>query len=326
MPILTPEESLELFLRNNPGSTILPNLSMGDGRPAVSGEQSEDPARMRDPFDVLSGLQERFQPMVEQMFPTSGMSEEERSRLGTLMAEHERLAPLERFQPGSLGSPAMAGNPFSVDTRGAAQGIGDVVTALINRSRGRRRDEFGDELSDLQARAGADMQAHERRDEFWQEFFPELMQEEFRRDRESQTQAGRVNLENVRHENQQELENLRQEGREALVSMRDELSGDGGVSPSLVSGFSNVARNTANFFAGKAQELRRMKQDDFFDPQQYGGDIDADIQGLERKAGQAFNIASKAFSDQGGVDSSLMRELEGVLGVGDIEDFSDFFE
>lgn len=274
MPILSPEESLELFMRSSPGgrtddggrhdrTRMLENEFARDGRaptasavdrggdvsyerPDLAGraplptdlarreepaaragagpgsvEPEDSPAQMRDPLDVFTGLQERVHPMVEQMYPRSPLSDEEMLRLGELERREARLAPAEPIPFGAVGSQGRG--RFGTDTRGAAHGLGNLGVAIINRVREGRRDEFADELGELRGQVAQDRAAVEGRESFYEEFFPELLTETMRQERdhfEAQERADRFKRE---EEYRKERDEARDERTRELIDKRHEL-------------------------------------------------------------------------------------------------------
>ena len=120
---------------------------MGDVASRMNGS---DPATgvaqdYRDPYSQVS--QE-----AQQLFPEAeGLSPEEEEELQGYKSRLRDLKTME--SPQGLGSYRIRGNPYSIDTRGAMQGVGNLATSLVNREREDRI--YGDEGKASRASRGA---------------------------------------------------------------------------------------------------------------------------------------------------------------------------
>lgn len=189
-----------------------------------------DPEESLQSLIDLAGARETIEQEAQNLYPSDPLSMNERQRLGMLSRRARRLQPTERLQFGQVGSPAQAGNPFSVDTRSATQGLGNLGLGIVNRLRQDRRGEFEDDLSGLTRREREDRQAEEDRQELTRDRTAAAMDEDLRAQRESGVertrQEGRMERDRSQHEqNLAEIE-AREEQRRKTDRLAHDLKND----------------------------------------------------------------------------------------------------
>lgn len=136
--------------------------------------EAEERGAQVDPEDPYEWVKQSS----NELYPVDPLSQDESSELMRLSNRAQRLAPIQGAQFGEVGSARNPGNPYSIDTRGAAQGVRNLVTGIINKVRDKRRSEFEPRLSELAGQRRTNIENQESRNKYLEEMYPEVFKEE----------------------------------------------------------------------------------------------------------------------------------------------------
>lgn len=279
------------FERQQQPSRPTRNAQNGNGRSSNDGSDDPTPPNIGE---VMS--------MYDQYTQSNPLNQQEQQRLGELENRAQRLQPLSQDQ--AYGSRRIQGNPYSIDTTGLVTGAANLAKGGINNIRRNRREDFAGEYEDLATRQANAQQAREGKQEFLGDMLPEAFgesQQNYRTEIKEQGRSDRL----------QQEHNLKKKFEDHVAEIEQEQGGS--LSPSIVTGMANTARDIAKAREGRAQELKEIKQGDYYAPEDWPN-IDQDIEQLENEADQLYQVAGSVFTSQGGINKESVDQMNKIIG------------
>lgn len=200
--------------------------------------------QMEPDTDPIPQLSDQLLNFVDERFPVNNLNDTEMEELSGYLNRDNRLAPIEDAAPYSLGSARIAGNPYSLDTRGAATSVRNAITGIVNKVREKRRDGYSDRRNVLaDKKITADTNAAKKQ-AFYEKHYPDLLKKDAdlandaadrtaTADRYNEDRTSRENIAKWNNDADIKLENLRGEKQRKLQELRNESPTGGGGGPSV---------------------------------------------------------------------------------------------
>lgn len=310
MPLVNPQENMEFLLDAQPGR-----------RDRVDEEEERDRERatqMRDPLDIIGGLNERLRPVMDEMYQSDPLNPMEQRRMSNIEGELRGLQPVEMLQPGSVGSGRIQGNPYSVDTRGAMQGLSNLPLAIMNRRRADKRQPLEEAYGPLAQRQEQHQEAQEGRQDFMESFFPEMFRQSAIADRTGAQIESRENIAQNKNQLRRDLQEQDQAFSQQMERAKQSLS-DGQPATSEVTNVANTIRTSANYWSKQADAMQNFLTEWGDDAdEQWGGDIRKDMENMHKKASKAHSLAARAAARSDNLES-IITDYDELLGI-EVED------
>lgn len=207
-----------------------------------------------DPGDLYDLVRKQ----ASELYPVDPLTEDEGVEFSQLTNRMRRLAPIEPAQFGDVGSDRIAGNPYSIDTRGAAKGVRNLVGGIINRVRDKRKDGIEDRYTDLAEQRSTNVSNEASANEYLEKMFSKVLEEEQTASRSKEKDTRKIEFEDLRQKNRKKFEKIRQENRREIANANNK---DGGGSVTVSKGFVERAQTVGNQLFEEVNAIDEMLND-----------------------------------------------------------------
>lgn len=197
-------------------SEVVPTL----GNSGRSAPLPSTNAQGNDQYEIRSGaqrnqevqdIQEEGEILGKYIYgSTRPLTEAEKNKMAAMEQREGRLQPVDF---GVLGGRRIAGNPFSIDTRGLMTGLGNLGEGIINKERAKHRGEFFEELEGYREQEAENQAIEQGRQKFLKQFVPQSYFNRMAREAEirasNRTHNQKLEFEEEKHKNEKETIRLR---------------------------------------------------------------------------------------------------------------------
>lgn len=285
-----------------------------DSLPLITPEQLEGSIRVAD---LIAGNK-------------NPLTEEEKTERDALATRFNRLAPVDA---GVVGGQRIAGNPYSIDSRGILTGLSKLSTGFINRERANRRSEIAPRLSEIQTKQSEYNDSENIRKQVLSDLIPRQLLEAQKlasqtklneqeaaitAERDKKIAAITADQDQKRMDFEQTLANNKAVLEKELLNLRLDAQNPttgGGVgvpSPSLVSGLARGVKSMADLYSSEAKRMLDLAGSSAALPQEKIDEY-IELATQARIKAEKLNMLSSMVYDN--VDPAVIKQLQSITGI-----------
>lgn len=313
-------------------------------------------------YNQFPELAETVSSLANTIYPGQPLTPAQQEELYGLQAQQMQLAPVAMPQP--MGSTAIPGNPYSYDRSPIFNAIQQGLVQLANAQRQKKllgdpekaanlRKLKGERKSNviknmieekareaegilprmqrLQYQQGQNEASIEGRRELLGTLFPSLVerlaQVEGNLAETAADTRGRIDIENVRGDWDRQIQEMRDQTAIDVANIRSQSGGGSGsgVSPSVVTNFTNNARQSANVLFDQAQSINdllnsptasvvinQQAKQAGMEPEAYRKQLQEEVNKKEQAAWNLLNLGARAVRE-GGLNEEYANEFEQIM-------------